>query len=224
MKQIMKLIPILICLLVMSMIFVSAVSANSVNSELNSDTVFVNEALSCTNTQTNSPDVFSSPENFITYLKSFDGKYENVLNQYSSLSEEQQKIFLEKLKNFEDIEVSIQKVTVTSTKSSEQYISMDAIFSLQGINLMSIKMDGRYTTSGSMAVSPLYADAYVTTLYVPFVSLTRSSLNSYVSNGVFYENSAFAAVVNVGGLGITSRTFYLEMRGNGYGRTYANTW
>ena len=75
-----------------------------------------------------------------------------------------------------------------------------------------------------MAVSPLYADAYVTTLYVPFVSLTRSSLNSYVSNGVFYENSAFAAVVNVGGLGITSRTFYLEMRGNGYGRTYANTW
>lgn len=69
MKQIMKLIPILICILVMSMMFVSAVSANPVNSKLNSDTVFVNDALSFTNTQTNSPDVLSSPENFITYLK-----------------------------------------------------------------------------------------------------------------------------------------------------------
>lgn len=208
----------------MSMMFIPAVSANPVNSEFNSDTVFVNEALSCTNTQASSPDVFSSPENFITYLKSFDEKYENVLNQYSSLSEEQQKTFLEKLKKFEDIEISIQKVPVTSTKSSEQYIYMDAIFSLQGINLMSIKMDGRYTTSGSMAVSPLYADAYVTTLYVPLVSVTRSSLDSYVTNGVFYENSAFTAVVGVSGIGITPRTFYLEMRGDGYGRTYANTW
>lgn len=170
---------------------------------------------------------YSSPDSYIEYLESFDGEYSAFLSQFKALPLEKQQKVLEVLENGGPLDVKLSATTVndspqTRSSTSQRSVNYDADFQLFGITFVTIRLEGRFTHSGSTVKSVEYKNAYIVKNWVPLSGFERTSLDAYISNGKFYASAAFTAYVgakigdNV--IGVTSRTFYINYNCDGTGQ------
>lgn len=176
---------------------------------------------------------YSSPDSYIEYLESFDGAYSVFLSQFKALTLEKQQKVLDVLENGGPLDVKLSATAVndsTQTRSStfQRSVNYDADFQLFGIIFVTIRLEGRFTHSGSTVESVEYKNAYIVKNWVPLSGFQRTSLDAYVSNGKFYASSAFTAYVGakIGDniIGVTPRTFYINYNCDGTGQGTGSAW
>lgn len=176
---------------------------------------------------------YSSPDSYIEYLESFDGEYSAFLSQFKALPLEKQQKVLDVLENGGPLDVKLSATTVndspqTRSSTSQRSVNYDADFQLFGITFVTIRLEGRFTHSGSTVKSVEYKNAYIVKNWVPLSGFERTSLDAYVSNGKFYASAAFTAYVGakIGDniIGVTPRTFYIKYNCDGTGQGTGNAW
>lgn len=176
---------------------------------------------------------YSSPDSYIEYLESFDGEYSVFLSQFKALPLEKQQKVLDVLENGGPLDVKLSATTVndspqTRSSTSQRSVNYDADFQLFGITFVTIRLEGRFTHSGSTVKSVEYKNAYIVKNWVPLSGFERTSLDAYVSNGKFYASAAFTAYVGakIGDniIGVTPRTFYINYNCDGTGQGTGSAW
>ena len=175
---------------------------------------------------------FTSPDSYIKYLESFGEEYSEFVSQFKALSLDKQQIILDVLSNGGTFDVKLSEPIVDNSspvaRASQRSVYYDADFQLFGITFVTIRLEGRFTYSGTIAKTVEYKNAYIVKNWVPLSGFERSSLDAYISNGRFYADAAFTAYVgaNIGGniIGVTPRTFYIQMNCNGAGVGTGSAW
>lgn len=176
---------------------------------------------------------YSSPDSYIEYLESFDGAYSVFLSQFKALTLEKQQKVLDVLENGGPLDVKLSATTVndfpqTRSSTSQRSVNYDADFQLFGITFVTIRLEGRFTHSGSIVKSVEYKNAYIVKNWVPLSGFERTSLDAYVSNRKFYASAAFTAYVGakIGDniIGVTPRTFYINYNCDGTGQGTGSAW
>lgn len=172
-----------------------------------------------------------SQNRYIAYLEKFNSKYEIFIQRFKSLPADKQDKILDVLKNGGKLEVRVRN---TSDKSgiyervAQRSVSYEADFGLFGITFVTVRLEGRFTYSGSKVKKVKYKNAYIVKNLVPLSGFERTSLDAYVNNGKFNASAAFTAYVgakigdNV--IGVHPRTFYIEYTCDGYGIGEGNAW
>ena len=198
-------------------------------------TTFASDALAVAQpesvSQENTSNPFISPEAYIKYLESFGNEYSEFLSQFKTLSPEKQQTILDVLSNGGTLDVKLSEPIVTTpsiARTSQLGVYYDADFQLFGITFVTIRLEGRFTRSGTTVKTVEYKNAYIVKNWVPLSGFERTSLDAYVSNGRFYASAAFTAYVGakIGDniIGVTPRTFYISMSCNGAGVGTGNAW
>jgi len=175
---------------------------------------------------------FFSPDSYIKYLESFGEEYSAFLSQFKALSLDKQQIILDILSNGGTFDVTLSAPIVDNSfptpLASQRSVYYDADFQLFGITFVTIRLEGRFTYSGTIAKTVQYKNAYIVRNWVPLSGFERTSLDAYISNGRFYASAAFTAYVGakIGDniIGFTPRTFYIQMNCNGAGVGSGYAW
>ena len=177
-------------------------------------------------------DPFSSPDDYIKYLESFGDEYSVFLSQFKALPLDKQQVILDVLSNGGTFDVKLTETAVDDSSSmaraAQRSVYYEADFQLFGITFVTIRLEGRFSYSGSTAKTVEYKNAYIVRNWGPLSGFERTSLDAYISNGRFYANAAFTAYVgakigdNV--IGVTPRTFYITLNCDGTGYGTGNAW
>lgn len=175
---------------------------------------------------------FSSPDNYIKYLESFGEEYSTFLSQFKALSLDKQQVILNVLSNGGAFDVKLSETSVDDSSpialASQRSVSYKAEFQLLGITFITIRLEGRFTYSGSTVKTVEYKNAYIEKNWIPLTGYERTSLDAYVSNGRFYASAAFTAYIgakigdNV--IGVTPRTFYITLNCDGTSPVVGDGW
>lgn len=196
------------------------------------DTSSANHVETITQEQAFNP--FASPDSYIRYLESFGDEYSEFLSQFKALSFEKQQKILDVLSNGGTFDVKLSEHIVnnsaptTRASASQRSVNYDADFQLFGITFVTIRLEGRFTHSGTTVKTVEYKNAYIAKSWVPLTGFERTSLDAYVNNGRFYASAAFTAYVGakIGDniIGVTPRTFYINLNCNGTGKVTGKAW
>ena len=169
--------------------------------------------------------------NYIDYLDSYNGEYDEFKNELITLSKSEQAEVIDTLVNGGKLDVEIipdNSTYQTRAVSRNRSVGFNARFGLYGITFVEIRVEGRFTHNGSRPIKVEYKNAYISKRLLPFTGFSRSSLDAYISGKRFYVKSAFTAYVGakIGKqtIGVKPRTFYANFNAGVSGSLKTQAW
>lgn len=161
-------------------------------------------------------------------------EYSEFIQQFERLSPEKQAEFIDILRSGEfdvkfsslntDVYGGLMHNTLKSKKLHHKNFQFDADFEIFGIKVLTLRVEGRFTHSGSKVKEIKKFDTYVVKCLIPMNYMEKNSSDSYVYDGRLYAKASYSSYfgINIKGtdIGAITKTFKIEYNCDGNGNEW----